>query len=58
MLYKAPTIVDYGSIASHTFQTPGVGIKGGEEPWAHLDKWCELSAFTGTDPGDDPDCRV
>jgi hypothetical protein len=58
MLYKAPTITDYGSIASHTFTTPGgVGVKGGVEPFAHLDVHCELSAFTGTDPGDNPACN-
>ena len=56
MLYKAPAITDFGSIVSHTFITPGGNEKGGEEPFAHLDKFCELSGFTGTDPGDDPSC--
>ena len=53
MTYKAPAITDFGSIASHTFATPGGNVKGGQEPMAHLDKFCELSGFTGTDPGDE-----
>ena len=27
MTYEKPTITDFGSIASHTFDTPGVGDK-------------------------------
>lgn len=57
MLYKAPAITDFGSIASHTFMpTPHGQVKGGVEPFAHLDTFCELSGFTGTDPGDNPNC--
>jgi hypothetical protein len=56
MLYKAPAIIDYGSIVSHTFLTPHGQEKGGVEPLAHLDTFCELSGFTGTDPGDNPNC--
>jgi hypothetical protein len=34
MQYEKPGIVDYGSIAEHTFDTPGVGDKGlcGNDP--------------------------
>jgi hypothetical protein len=28
MVYERPEIVDYGSIAAHTFDTPGEGDKG------------------------------
>lgn len=57
MMYKAPAIIDYGSIANHTFTAGGsTNTKGGVEPFAHLDKFCELSGFTGTDPGDNPAC--
>jgi hypothetical protein len=28
MTYERPEVVDFGSIADHTFQTPGVGDKG------------------------------
>ncbi len=27
-VYEKPTVIDYGSIADHTFDTPGVGDKG------------------------------
>jgi hypothetical protein len=52
MTYKAPAIIDYGSITSHTFTTPHGQEKGGVLPNAHFDTFCELSGFTGTDPGD------
>jgi hypothetical protein len=52
MIYKAPAVVDYGSIVSHTFTVgPQDNVKGGG-PQFHLDKFCEQSGFTGTDPGD------
>jgi hypothetical protein len=28
--YEAPTIEDFGSIADHTFQTPGTGTKSSD----------------------------
>jgi hypothetical protein len=42
MEYEAPAIVDYGSIADHTFQTPG-GVKGCKVD-CHLDNFNEQSA--------------
>jgi hypothetical protein len=40
--YQKPTVVDYGSIADHTFQTPG-GVKGCVTN-CHLDSFSENSA--------------
>ena len=39
--YEAPAVVDYGSIAAHTFDNPGKGDKG--PPPAELDKFGEYS---------------
>jgi hypothetical protein len=46
--YEAPVIVDYGSIADHTFQTPG-GVKGCTVN-CHLDMFNENSANTAGSP--------
>ena len=43
MVYEAPKVVDYGSIADHTFQTPG-GVKGCTAN-CHLDSFNEQSAL-------------
>ena len=43
--YEAPAIVDYGSIADHTFDNPGKGDKA-PDPLA-LDKWGENSHLIG-----------
>lgn len=45
--YQAPLIVDFGSIAAHTFQTPGT-IKGGGVIW-HCDMWNEQSSGSDAD---------
>jgi hypothetical protein len=42
MKYEAPKVVDYGSIADHTFTTPG-GEKGCQTN-CHLDMFNEQSA--------------
>jgi len=39
--YEAPKIADYGSIADHTFQTPGAGTKSATP--MELDKFGEFS---------------
>jgi hypothetical protein len=39
--YKAPTLIEYGPIGDHTFQTPG-GVKGCREG-CHIDKFGENS---------------
>jgi hypothetical protein len=41
--YTAPTVVEYGPIADHTFQTPG-GVKGCTVN-CHLDNFTEQSAL-------------
>ena len=41
--YEKPTVVDYGSITDHTFQTPGT-IKGCQAQ-CHLDSFNENSAL-------------
>lgn len=43
MRYEAPKVVDYGSIADHTFTTPG-GEKGCQTN-CHLDTFNEQSAL-------------
>jgi hypothetical protein len=43
--YEAPKVVDYGSIADHTFQTPG-GQKGCQTN-CHIDSFSENSALSG-----------
>ncbi len=50
MKYRIPLVVDYGSIAGHTYQTPGGNVKGGDnEDPNHLDKFCEWSGGSGDD---------
>ena len=44
MVYRAPKVVDYGSIADHTFTTPG-GHKGCTTN-CHIDKFNENSGLT------------
>lgn len=46
--YEAPAITDYGSIAEHTFLTPGHGK--GCKVNCHIDKWQESSANTVGSP--------
>jgi hypothetical protein len=43
--YERPMVVDYGSIADHTFTTPG-GHKGCQVN-CHLDKFMENSSLSG-----------
>jgi hypothetical protein len=43
VIYEKPTVVDYGSITDHTFQTPG-GVKGCQTN-CHLDSFNEQSAL-------------
>ena len=40
--YEAPTIEDFGSIADHTFQTPGEGTKSSDTSF-ELDTFGEHS---------------
>jgi hypothetical protein len=40
--YEAPVIEDYGSIADHTFQTPGEGTKSSDTTF-ETDKYGEFS---------------
>jgi hypothetical protein len=40
--YEAPVIEDYGSIADHTFQTPGEGTKSSDTTF-ETDKYSEFS---------------
>lgn len=47
--YQPPQLVDYGSIAERTLQTPGNAIKGGAPDCSHLDKYVELSGLSGCD---------
>lgn len=46
MKYEAPKVVDYGSIADHTFQTPG-GQKGCTVN-CHIDSFNENSGLSGS----------
>jgi len=41
VVYEAPMVEDYGSIADHTFQTPGKGTKSREV--METDKYHEYS---------------
>lgn len=43
-VYKAPTLMEYGSIGDHTFATPGGNPKGCQEN-CHLDSFLENSAL-------------
>jgi len=47
MQYHAPEVVDYGSIAAHTFYV-GSTIKGGGEV-QHVDSHCEWSGGSDAD---------
>jgi hypothetical protein len=40
--YEAPAIVDFGSIADHTFDNPGVGDKSSDTT-LETDKYAEYS---------------
>jgi hypothetical protein len=42
MTYEAPEIEDFGSIADHTFQTPGQGTKSSDTTF-ETDKFHEFS---------------
>jgi hypothetical protein len=44
--YKAPSVIEFGPIGDHTFQTPG-GVKGCKEN-CHLDNFTENSALSGS----------
>jgi hypothetical protein len=46
MTYETPEITDFGSIADHTFMTPG-GVKGCQTD-CHLDSFNENSANPAT----------
>jgi hypothetical protein len=52
--YETPMVIDFGSIAAHTYDNPGEGDKMNEpiEPY-HLDKFCE---FSGGSDADNPIC--
>jgi hypothetical protein len=43
VIYEKPSVVDYGSITDHTFQTPGT-IKGCQTN-CHLDSFNENSSL-------------
>lgn len=47
MQYHSPVVVDYGSIAAHTFYV-GSTLKGGGDP-EHVDKHCEWSGGSDID---------
>ena len=49
MKYEKPVLENLGSIADHTFATPGSNEKGGTTPPNHLDKFCEWSGGSGDD---------
>ena len=42
VIYEAPAIEDYGSIADHTYQTPGKGTKSTDTTFV-TDKFGEYS---------------
>ena len=48
MQYEAPAVIDYGSIADHTFDNPGKGDKAAEV--METDKWGEYSHPFATSP--------
>jgi hypothetical protein len=48
MDYRPPALTDLGSIADHTFQTPGKGTKSTNTSFK-TDKFCEFSHSTGDD---------
>lgn len=45
--YETPAIEDFGSIADHTFQTPGQGTKSTDTTY-ELDKFGEYSHPAGS----------
>ncbi len=47
MKYEKPQVEDFGSIAEHTFQTPGRGTKSGN-PEFLMDKFGEFSHPAGS----------
>jgi hypothetical protein len=49
LVYETPVIVDYGSIAQHTFATPHGQVKGCTVS-CHLDNFNEQSANTVGSP--------
>lgn len=58
MSYEKPAVIDLGSIADHTWTTPGGNPKGGGDI-THLDTFCEFSGCTSADSPDcvdDPSC--
>ena len=62
MRYVTPGIIDYGSIADHTFTNAGGTCTTGTVPPKNVqprcrDNFCEYSHTTGVDQcGDDPNC--
>jgi hypothetical protein len=48
MSYSPPALTDLGSIADHTFQTPGKGTKSTNTSFK-TDKFCEFSHSSGQD---------
>jgi hypothetical protein len=44
MTYERPEVTDFGSIADHTFTTPGGNVKGCQAN-CHLDSFTENSAL-------------
>jgi hypothetical protein len=47
IIYETPRIEDFGSIADHTFQTPGRGTKSSDTTY-ELDKFNEHSHPAGS----------
>ena len=47
MKYETPKIVDFGSISTHTFQTPGKGTKSSDSTF-ETDKYGEYSHPAGS----------
>jgi hypothetical protein len=47
MVYETPVVTDLGSIADHTFTTPGGNPKGCQAN-CHLDNFTEQSALAAT----------
>jgi len=55
MVYTRPTITDFGSIAAHTFLTPGGETKNKERVPGHIDNFTECSSVS---PGAPADCNL
>jgi hypothetical protein len=47
MVYETPVVMDFGSIADHTFTTPHGAVKGCQTG-CHLDNFTEQSALPAT----------